>query len=297
MNNTIDMQKLVSQLRRLPDVSRILNQSMYNSRVIESINSLMLSRNKVMLSLYPLIEKHRCLLRPFQIEEVLAKIKESIIFPSFFVEFSRIHERNLDLSLKNLSVINSEQRAVVEQDIFVSERALESLMPQQDSKVQIYDEINFGISATSNKTEAILHSIDPVLAKMYRGALNAHIGDNCDKARHVFISLRELFSRLLNFFAPKDEVFSWVKGMDSVPENYILKDTPTRKAQIAFHFKKENGGFLAKFTENSKLRLESLINNISSVHEGLTNITEEQLSRIVLCAKYSIDDLLLAFKC
>lgn len=55
----------------------------------------------------------------------------------------------------------------------------------------------------------LLRALDPELAKMYIGAVEAHNGRRADWARHVGVSLRELLDQVLLTLAPAEAVEAW----------------------------------------------------------------------------------------
>ncbi|MBS1718872.1 MAG: hypothetical protein JST35_00325 [Armatimonadetes bacterium] len=75
--------------------------------------------------------------------------------------------------------------------------------------------------------ELALHSVDPRLVKLWRGAKQVLSSENPDRSRHLAVSLRELITSLLHTLAPDRVVQEW-----STSSDHYSNGRPTRKARI-----------------------------------------------------------------
>jgi len=288
LNNNFDIIR-----NTLPDFTKI-NQAIEKitipDSVFKGINELALVRENFILSLQPMLEQQQALSKIcMQSAKQIEKFYKGIASTGIFLELSKLQKLNLELFTSNLPNIESTVLSVLEKDLYFSELALQPKLPEENEKSEELIEIDLSISL---ETERKLEIIDPVFVRMYRGAVEVYVGGNVDGARHVLISLRELFMRLLNKLCPNEQVIAWIGGLDDKPENYFIEDKPSRKAKMNYYYRNEKGDGLEKFVNNKILFLESCINASNSVHEDLDNISSSQLANFIRAARYLIDDLL-----
>lgn len=89
-----------------------------------------------------------------------------------------------------------------------------------------------------------LSRLNPKLIAMRDGAREALNSTNPDRVRHFSISLRELFTQVLDQLAPDNEIQEW----SSSPEHYS-KGRPTRKARLLYICRHINQKPLVTFVE------------------------------------------------
>ena len=277
----------------LPDLTKI-NQAIEKitipDSVFKGINELALVRENFILSLQPMLEQQQALSKFYvQSAKQLEKFYKGIASTGIFLELSRIQKLNLELFTSNLHDIELTVFSVLEKDLYFSELALQPKLPEENEKSEELIEFDLSINL---ETERKLEIIDPVFVRMYRGAVEVHVGGNVDRARHVLISLRELLMRLLNKLCANEQVIAWINGLNDKPENYFIEGKLSRKAKINYYYRDEKGDFLKKIVNNKILFLESLINALNSVHKDLDNISSSQLASLIRSARYLIDDLL-----
>lgn len=277
----------------LPDLTKI-NQAIEKitipDSVFKEINELALVRENFILSLQPMLEQQQALSKFYvQSAKQLEKFYKGIASTGIFLELSRIQKLNLELFTSNLHDIELTVFSVLEKDLYFSELALQPKLPEENEKSEELIEFDLSINL---ETERKLEIIDPVFVRMYRGAVEVHVGGNVDRARHVLISLRELLMRLLNKLCANEQVIAWINGLNDKPENYFIEGKLSRKAKINYYYRDEKGDFLKKIVNNKILFLESLINALNSVHKDLDNISSSQLASLIRSARYLIDDLL-----
>ena len=140
---------------------------------------------------------------------------------------------NLAESLREISDITRLPAFVLPgatREIYTTSFALETLRPwDEGDEDEAETEIQFVTEAEMETSGciALLLQVDPGLARPYIGARDALYGNNADRARHILISLRELWNHLLRRLAPDDLVSAWIPGVPNLTD--LLHDgKPTR---------------------------------------------------------------------
>lgn len=126
---------------------------------------------------------------------------------------------------------------------------------------------------------ALLHAVDPALARPYVGARDAFRSRNTDRARHVLSSLRELWNHLLRRIAPDEHVLAWVPQDDS---GLLHEGRPTRRARVLYVCRNLNHEPLTDFVVQDTRALVNLVEFFSRVHQLEPELTDEQLRALLL---------------
>lgn len=167
-------------------------------------------------------------------------------------------------------------------EIYTTSFALETLRPW-DEREEAETEISLVPEAeleTSNCV-ALLQQVDPGLVRLYIGAREALDGNNADRARHILISLRELWSHLLRRLAPDDLVAAWIPGVAN-RKDLLHKDKPTRQARVLYVCREIDNDPLTDFLMHDTRALLKLIELFNRVHALETELTDEHLRALVL---------------
>ena len=232
--------------------------------------------------------RNQLLLSKYKNFDVFKNNSMMFVLPNLYRKLNTIHKFNLNLLTQNYAKATKPELRVFEQDIISTELALQSPLKQQQIKHDTTD-----ILSLCSETEQCLNNIHPRFALMYRGALDTYLGNNVEKPRYVFTSIKELLIHLLNKIAPNNEVEDWI---DSKPGSndekislYYYKGKLTRKTKIRYFFRQEENGFLAKVAANKDSLLESIINKINSLHKLNLDVVENDLKKCILSTKYIID--------
>ena len=169
-------------------------------------------------------------------------------------------------------------------EIYATSFALETLSPwderdeeEAETEIQLVAEAEL---ETSNCI-ALLQQVDPELARPYIGARDALDGNNADRARHILISLRELWSHLLRQLAPDDLVTAWIPGVAN-QKGLLHEGEPTRRARVLYVCREINNDPLTDFLMHDTRALVKLIELFNRVHKLEAELTDEQLRAIVL---------------
>lgn len=139
--------------------------------------------------------------------------------------------------------------------------------------VQAEDEITHSLP--------ILKAKYPELALPYMGAKNALQSTNPDKARHILISLRELWTHLLRRLAPDPLVSPWITSLPS-QKDLLHNGNPTRRSKILYICRNLNNGPLGEFMTHDTKSLVTLIELFNRVHELETGMSDVQLRALIL---------------
>ena len=167
-------------------------------------------------------------------------------------------------------------------EIYATGFALETLRPwdereEEEAEIQLVAEAEL---ETSNCI-ALLQQVDPGLARPYIGARDSLDGNNADRARHILISLRELWNHLLRQLAPDDLVTAWIPGVAN-QKGLLHEGEPTRQARVLYVCREINNDPLTDFLMHDTRALVKLIELFNRVHKLEADLTDEQLRAIVL---------------
>ena len=126
---------------------------------------------------------------------------------------------------------------------------------------------------------ALLRQVDPALVGAYAGARDALHGPNPDRARHILISLRELWNHLLRRIAPDKQVLEWIPKDD---KSLRHEGRPTRKARILYVCRDLNHDPLTDFVVHDTRALVALVGFFDRVHQLEPKLSDQQLSALLL---------------
>ena len=287
--SNIDFDVMRNNLPNLDKINQAIEKIKMPDSVFKEINKLVRTRENFVLSLQPSFEQQRVLTKSVKQFEEFSK---GIMSTGIFLELSKIQKLNIELFTSSLTNVEFPILNILGKDLYFSELALQPELPEKNEESEKLMEADLFIGL---ETERKLRMINPVFAKMYKGAVEASVGNNADRARHVAISLRELFTKLLNKLCPTKQVIVWIDDLNNKPKDYLIAGKPSRKAQINYYYRDEKDDFLERFVNNKILLLESLINTSTSVHENLDKISSDQLVNLIRSARYLIDDLLIKY--
>jgi len=125
----------------------------------------------------------------------------------------------------------------------------------------------------------LLQDVNPALVRPYKGARDALRNKNTDRSRHIFSSLRELWSHLLRHLAPEEDVLSWVLSND---KKLLDKGKPTRKARIKYIFRSLNHTPLTDFIDQDTGALMKMLELFNHMHKLDLEMTDEELRVLML---------------
>ena len=149
--------------------------------------------------------------------------------------------------------------------------------PQEETDTSLAELIGEVEEETSG-WESLLQAVDPDLVMPYKGAHQALSGSNPDKARHVLVSLRELWDHLLRRLAPDHKVLTWVPHKTDLVHN----GRPTRKARVLYICRSIAHGPLSDFTVEDTKAFVKLLNFFNRVHELRGKLTDQELRALVI---------------
>lgn len=155
----------------------------------------------------------------------------------------------------------------------------------QEEKLQIEKEIG---DETEGRLETLLVKVNPELIIPLRGARQSLDSANPDHIRHFSVSLRELFTHVLNTLAPDDKIRAW-----STASEHYDNDKPTRRVRLLYICRKANQDQFSNFIEKDiDAGLEFLQLFQRGTHKVMPSYTDVQL-RVMLTRMESLLRLLL----
>ena len=133
----------------------------------------------------------------------------------------------------------------------------------------------------------LLERVDPGLATMYTGALEAQRGYNPDRARHVLTSLRELTNQLLRKLAANEVLQEWIPKQAN-PRFLDNKKQPTRYARYRYILRDFPLEPLNNFVERGARTLLDLFDVYNRLHKQDPGINDIQLRAITIDAESNL---------
>ena len=184
-------------------------------------------------------------------------------------------------SLPNLMELPSYVISGASREVFTTGRALHKICIARKSEPEDHDEVLL-VSEIEQETSlcvSLLEKINPGLVKIYLGARGALKEGNEDRARHILVSLRELWSHLLQTLARDNMVITWLpeKG-----DKYLHEERPTRKARILYPCRDVNHEPLSDFLFDDVHALVSLLRFFNQVHKLEPGLSDDQLKALML---------------
>ncbi len=167
-------------------------------------------------------------------------------------------------------------------EVFTTGYALDAICISEESETDEYPTEVQLIADVEEETSgciALLQSVDPALARPYIGARDALSSTNADRARHILISLRELWSHLLRRLAPDELVREWLPSDDKA---LLHNKKPTREDRVFYICRNIKHEPLSDFVVRDTRALVELINFFNRVHKLEHELTDEQLRAILL---------------
>lgn len=167
-------------------------------------------------------------------------------------------------------------------ELFISTDFLEKISIEElELKELIVEKRNFRkqvYAETENALQTDLKRVDESLITLLVGAKQALESNNPDRARHLTISLRELFTQILHRISPDEAIKRWSNS----PEHFS-NNRPTRKARLQYICRAINHGPFTNFVESDiKTSLEFLDLFQRGTHEVKVPYTDIQLKALLI---------------
>lgn len=153
---------------------------------------------------------------------------------------------------------------------------LESITHQEDEdielahyKLNVKSEIQ---QVTLERLPTLLSHLDEGLVRMWHGARQSLESDNPERARHLTVSLRELFTHILHSLTPKDEIEGWLNRPENHHEQNFYNKKPTRRARLKYIYRNINHGSFTDFVDTD---IESILKFLKIFQKGTHKIRVE----------------------
>src|SRR3972149_6300750 len=189
---------------------------------------------------------------------------------------------SLNKSLKkNLhKIVDSTLTPVVTQlspvEVFREADLLKKITILKDEQ-ETSDSDEVSIVPKEHSLEDWLHKLEPGLVNLLRGAREALISSNADRARHVATSIRELFTHVLHRLAPDENIRAWTT--DAL---YYNNGRPTRRARLLYINKEINLELFSEFVDADVNAVLTLIDALQlGTHDIRSQLTDRQLRALV----------------
>ena len=169
-------------------------------------------------------------------------------------------------------------------ELYTTSFALETLRPlgERDKEgAETETEFFAEMEQETSDFRALLQRVAPGLVRPYIGAREALDGNNADRARHILISLRELWNHLLRQLAPDGRVAAWIREVPN-PKDLLDKGKPTRRARLLYVCRELNNDPLTEFLTHDTQALVKLLDLFNRIHALESALTDKQLRAIFI---------------
>jgi len=195
---------------------------------------------------------------------------------------------SIDENPKNYSGLESIILESSPEEIYSGANLIESISAQE--KITVEEEVIKSSIIYENEYTLNLYlpKIHPDLYNMWKGSIETFNTKNSDKFRQFTVSVRELFTHLMQILAPDKEIRKWTNE-----EKYFHNGNPTRAARLNFICRDINAKPFLKFVEKD---IEATLEFIDIFQRGTHSIsnpfTDSQLIMIKSKAESTLKFLL-----
>ncbi|TIH17178.1 hypothetical protein D0S45_08440 [Marinifilum sp. JC120] len=137
----------------------------------------------------------------------------------------------------------------------------------------------------------ILKKIDPTLIQQYIGAARAASGNNPDRTRHTFISMRTMWEQILSKIAPSKQATKWLKTNGFVSGDYIHDDKATRFGRLYYAFRNQLTEMLEGILIHQIKAIKNFIKSLNKVHKSALNLTKKKLKSFFMLGNSQLSSL------
>ena len=127
----------------------------------------------------------------------------------------------------------------------------------------------------------LLNQFSPLLARLYMGAIRALHSNNPDKARHVLISLRELWSNVLRVLSPDDSVMTCIEKGFFKEDDLLHKGRPTRRAKVLYIYRGVYNGPLREVARRDSKLLAAVFDLLNRIHKANIDLSDNELQALI----------------
>ena len=213
-----------------------------------------------------------------------------------FVDFTRTYSQLFESFQKESSLIvslppvTSKLPAV---EYFMGVQVVDSITTKSYEDLELLKQKDAAThevrDVTRARLEDLLDKLNSDFITLLQGARQSLESSNPDRARHLAVSLRELFAHVLQALAPDDSVRSWCND----PDYYDEKGRPTRRARLFYVSRALNQDPFSRFVEKD---IDTLLEFLGlfqrSTHEPASEYSEIQLKIMLLRMESSLRFLL-----
>lgn len=137
----------------------------------------------------------------------------------------------------------------------------------------------------------ILEKINPTLIQQYIGAARAASGDNPDRTRHTFISMRTMWEQILSKIAPSKQATKWLKDNGFISGEYIDKDRATKFGRLYYAFRNQLTEMLEGILIHQIKAINKFLKKLNKVHKSALSLTKKKLKSFFLLGNSQLSSL------
>jgi hypothetical protein len=215
------------------------------------------------------------------------KIKLNQAIYSFSESYAKL-AKSYESSPFTYTKINPSITRLVPSEYFSTANLVEVISTDEDILIEeegLKDEIQY-----ENEVELSKHlpKLNNGLLVMWQGAIQTYHSSNPDRIRQFSVSIRELYTHLLQILAPDNEVKNWTTN-----EELYHNGRPTRKARLLYVCRNINNHSLEEFVNKDVAATLSFIDVFQDCTHSITpNYSSSQLLAIRCKAESTIKFLL-----
>lgn len=161
-------------------------------------------------------------------------------------------------------------------ELFRESKVLKEITVPQDEQLL---EVESDVKVIPEETSLYdwLMELDPRLPDLLRGAHQALKSPNPDRARHAATSLRELFTHVIHFIAPDDDIKKW-----TLEDEYFYEGKPTRRARLLYVCRQIDFDELSDFVNADVNASLTLVDALQSGTHGIkSSLSDRQINVMI----------------
>ena len=137
----------------------------------------------------------------------------------------------------------------------------------------------------------ILERIDPKLIRQYIGAAHAASGDNPDRTRHTFISMRTMWEQILSKIAPSKQATRWLKENGFISGEYIHEGRATKFGRLYYAFRNQLTEMLEGILLHQIKAINKFLKKLNKVHKSALSLTKKKLKSFFMLGNSQLSSL------
>ncbi|TIH19253.1 hypothetical protein D0S45_03475 [Marinifilum sp. JC120] len=149
----------------------------------------------------------------------------------------------------------------------------------------------------------VLKKINPELTQLYLGSAQSIAGNNVDRTRHTFSSIRTMWEEILSHLAPESDVLVWLENTKRSSYQYIYEkykkhkgkvvavNMPTRLGRLLYAFRNQLSDSFFKIISKQVEAIKNYIEELNLVHKSFLNFTRKKLKSFFMLGNTQLSSL------